>query len=141
MSDIQKYYLENFNTQLKDGEEKQFQDWLANESSRQKRSVVNDLQDYDLRGAFKAGEGRGPEGHMTDRWKKPNHPTFSDESVYHGTMSPFGIPYQGGHWSEDKPTFTPSTTMLGTTHREDDLRRYMKEIEPDVILQILGATK
>jgi hypothetical protein len=59
-------------------------------------------EDYDYRGAFAAGEGRGPEGHMTDKFKKPNHPTFSNESQYAGHGKPGSrqgdafVPYGGG---------------------------------------------
>lgn len=56
--------------------------------------------DYDLRGAWLAGDRPDGEGHMTDRWKKPWHPTFSEESVY----SRPGV--QGGRWEGD--TFVPS---------------------------------
>lgn len=39
--------------------------------------------DYDLRGAYLANMQRDPDnGHMGDRFKKPNHPTFSDQSQY-----------------------------------------------------------
>lgn len=39
-------------------------------------------QDYDLPGAFRSGIGRDDAGHMSDRFKMPNHPTFSDQSEY-----------------------------------------------------------
>jgi GH24 family phage-related lysozyme (muramidase) len=39
-------------------------------------------QDYDLRGAFKAGLKPDATGHWPDDWKKPSHPTFSTDSVY-----------------------------------------------------------
>lgn len=38
--------------------------------------------DYDLRGAFRAGLRPDTAGHFLDTYKKPNHPTFSVESVY-----------------------------------------------------------
>src|SRR5436190_112833 len=39
--------------------------------------------DYDLKGAFLAGESRDPNnGHFDDKFKKPNHPTFSEFSNY-----------------------------------------------------------
>ena len=43
-----------------------------------------DQRDYDTQGLFMDG-GRLGEGHSTDRFKKPNHPTFSTESQYHNT--------------------------------------------------------
>lgn len=36
-----------------------------------------------------------PEAHFTDKFKKPNHPTFSDESIYSTPETP------GGHWHEN----------------------------------------
>ena len=39
--------------------------------------------DYDLRGAFLEGLSKDSRGHMSDKYKKPNHPTFSDQSMYH----------------------------------------------------------
>jgi hypothetical protein len=38
--------------------------------------------DYDLRGAFKGGLSPAENGHWPDTFKKPNHPTFSNESIY-----------------------------------------------------------
>jgi len=40
-------------------------------------------QDYDLQGAFTAGLTPDPKtGHWKDTYKKPNHPTFSNQSKY-----------------------------------------------------------
>lgn len=39
-------------------------------------------EDYDFRGAFKAGITPSDNGHWPDTFKKPNHPTFSRESIY-----------------------------------------------------------
>jgi hypothetical protein len=39
-------------------------------------------EDYDFRGAFKAGIRKPKGGHWPDTFKKPNHPTFSNESKY-----------------------------------------------------------
>lgn len=55
--------------------------------------------DYDLRGAYKAGLQKDPEsGHWGDRFKKPNHPTFSDQSQYAtGDQRD-----RAGHWVGDE---------------------------------------
>lgn len=51
--------------------------------------------DYDLRGAYLANMQRDPDnGHMGDRFKKPNHPTFSDQSQY----AVGGQRERAGHW-------------------------------------------
>lgn len=65
-----------YETTLTPKEEARFQAW-------KKQYAPNDSgYDYDYRGAFKQGEGPDKTGHWTDRFKKPNHPTFSRESQY-----------------------------------------------------------
>ena len=66
-----------YDTKLSPEDEAKFQDWKA-------KYAPNDSgQDYDLRGAYKAGVTPDPNtGHMPDTFKKPNHPTFSNESQY-----------------------------------------------------------
>lgn len=80
---------DDYNTKLDEGEEDKFQDW-------KKENAPDDSGvDYDLRGAYKADMQKDPEsGHMGDRFKKPNHPTFSDESQY-ATGENRG---RAGHW-------------------------------------------
>lgn len=39
-------------------------------------------EDYDLLAAFHAGVTPDASGHWPDLFKKPNHPTFSVESIY-----------------------------------------------------------
>jgi hypothetical protein len=79
-----------FNTQLSPMEEQNFTQWKA-------QYAPNDSgEDYDLRGAFKANLRPDPKtGHWPDTYKKPNHPTFSNESQY----AKFGKP---GHWEGDR---------------------------------------
>ena len=68
---------DDYNTMLSPDQEEAFQAWKAH-------NAANDSgADYDLRGAYLANMQRDPEnGHMGDRFKKPNHPTFSDQSQY-----------------------------------------------------------
>lgn len=84
-----------FNTKLSQSEEKAFVDW------KQQYAPNDSGADYDLRGAFKAGLTPGENGHWPDTFKKPNHPTFSDESIYAKDA-----PERAGHWFGD--TFTPA---------------------------------
>lgn len=66
-----------FDTQLSPEEEQAFGSW------KQEFAPKDSGQDYDLRGAFKAGLKPDPKtGHWADTFKKPNHPTFSDQSQY-----------------------------------------------------------
>jgi hypothetical protein len=61
---------------LSPSQEAAFQQWKA-------INAPNDSgQDYDLRGAFLANEGRAGNGHMIDQFKMPNHHSFSNESQY-----------------------------------------------------------
>lgn len=67
----------SYDTPLSPSEEQSFQAWKA------KYAPKDSGADYDLRGAFKAGLQPDPQtGHWPDTFKKPNHPTFSDESKY-----------------------------------------------------------
>lgn len=63
---------------------------------------IRNIRDYDMQGFFLSGDRRSSNGHFTDRFKKPCHPTFSDESIYNDKTK--GI--IGGHWYGE--TFIPS---------------------------------
>lgn len=64
-----------------------------------------DETDYDLRGFFRDGNSFDAAGHGADWYKKPNHPTFSNESQYHGTDG-----LLGGIWAGSQ--FIPSQHNL-----------------------------
>ena len=97
------------------------------EFRRQFPDYLKATHDYDLRGAFKAGVRPDPvTGHLPDTYKKPNHVTFSDESVYHGQDG-----NQGGHWTprpDGSYTFSPGPTNLGN-YGEDELSNYFQQYE------------
>jgi len=84
----------------------------------------------DLNGADVSKDGRG---HGTDMYKRPNHSTFSDQSIYSNSETP------GGKWAADGSTFTPSDFMLKDKQRMDALRIYMSKYEPDTTL-IAGSS-
>jgi len=88
-------YSDKYNTQLSPIEEQQFTQWAQQMKQSQGRDVMNDAYDYDIRGFFKSGQAQAANGHMTDTYKKPNHPTFSDQSQYHGKDGNIG-----GQWSQ-----------------------------------------
>lgn len=80
-----------------------FQIWKARNAPR------DSGWDYDLRGAFAAGVTPDAQtGHWPDTYKKPNHPTFSDQSKWAKDY-----PDKAGSWNGDeyvKPSFlNPST--------------------------------
>lgn len=76
---------------LDHNDEPKYEQW------KQKYAPNDSGGDYDLRGAYKAGLTPGPDGHWLDTFKKPNHPTFSDESVYAEYA-----PDKAGSWDNDK---------------------------------------
>jgi len=127
------FFAGNFNTALTPENERRFAAWATGQSLRRGRDVLADSRNYDIRGYWlNGGWNDSGTGHMPDTYKKPNHPTFSNESIYHGTPSPYGTPWEGGSWGEG--TFTPSLHMLARTHNWDDLAAYMKLVEPGVVL-------
>jgi hypothetical protein len=78
-----------FDTKLPEERREEFNEW--------KRTYApNDSGiDYDLQGAFLEGMTPGEDGHFPDKYKKPNHPTFSNESKYAtGVMAELA-----GHWT------------------------------------------
>lgn len=86
----------SFNTPLTGDEEVAFQEW------KKVNAPYDSGLDYDLRGAFKEGILPDPTTkHWPDTFKKPNHPTFSDQSKY----APYGKP---GRWEGE--TFIPANS-------------------------------
>ncbi|MGX9389621.1 cell wall hydrolase [Nitrobacteraceae bacterium UC4449_H16] len=97
----------SYDTQLSAEDEKKFQAW-------KETNAPNDSgADYDLRGAFKAGVTPAANGHWPDTYKKPNHPTFSDQSQY----ATGADKAKAGRWEGDKfisPQVTATTIGAGT---------------------------
>src|SRR5712692_8429662 len=120
-------FTDQYNTQLSPEEEGQFQSWA------QAQGRTKDLYNYDMRGWWKANQGGevpAQGAHFTDEFKKPNHPTFSNESMYQGKDG-----FQGGSWggTEAEPTFTPGKTNLLMQSR-GDLENYFSKVEPNARL-------
>lgn len=130
-------YTTEFNTQLDPRQEDYFQMWLRSQSKLMKRNIANDMYDYDLRGWWLKNHAKtdrlGPAltgGHLTDQWKKPNHPTFSEESMYSNTEHP------GGKWQEvgGKWSYTPSAEMLSGPYTYKEMQDYFSKYEPAATL-------
>lgn len=136
---------DQYNTKLSERDEMRFRMWLRDQSTARGRDMAADLHDYDLRGFFKEGQGlEGTEGHFTDKYKKPNHPTFSDESQYHGAPNPAGGKLEGGRWEGDDETgwkFIPSASMAATPEKQAALKRYFQKNEPDAVLVMPSPIK
>lgn len=80
-----------YETGLTPAEESKFKEW------KQKYAPQDSGEDYDFRGAFKAGLTPGKDGHWPDTFKKPNHPTFSVESIYAEDS-----PKRAGRWEGER---------------------------------------
>lgn len=86
---------DDYNTRLGDDEESKFQQW------KKVNAPKDSGADYDLRGAYKEGARADPKnGHWPDTFKKPNHPTFSNQSKYAKDA-----PDKAGSWNGD--TYVP----------------------------------
>ena len=117
-------YSGSFNTPISPDEEAAFQKWAG--------PRAGDLSDYDLRGAWKAGATASPNGHLPDTFKKPNHPTFSNESKYSGEQTP------GGEWidkGDGKWAFKPTPYNI-QAYGEGALENYFRENEPEATLEM-----
>lgn len=91
-----------YDTQLPDDEEKRFQAW------KQIYAPKDSGADYDLRGAYRAGLKPDPNtGHWPDTYKKPNHPTFSNESIYAKDR-----PDLAGRWEGNQYVSPPSKSFF-----------------------------
>lgn len=119
-------YTDKYNTQLSPGQEWQFQNWVSNRSATEGRDVSKDLFDYDLRGAWLNNAESAANGHLPDTWKKPNHMTFSDQSMY----SAPGMP--GGQWSQglQPRSWQFQASPFNTTMNDPaDMQQYFSKVE------------
>ena len=135
------YFKSNYNTKLSPADEFAYRKWVAEHSKKLGRDVSMDEYDYDMRGYWLSlPSGKSVDGgHAPDTYKKPNHPTFSIESVYHGTKAPWGGVFEGGVWGDK--TYKPSKSMLQRTHNIERLKAYFKEREPGVLLEVDDESK
>lgn len=86
-------------TRLQSSQEAAYQQWKATLPPR-----LQYEGNYDLRGFWQKNPNFSvdkPGQHMTDEFKLPNHPTFSDESKYFGPETR----HLAGHWNGD--VYTP----------------------------------
>lgn len=91
-----------------------------------------DSYDYDMMGAFKANVGQAGNGHYPDTYKKPNHPTFSDQSQYSNPQQLGGSwePLPDGRW-----VFRASNLNMTNLGRQGILD-YFSSVEPGNQVQL-----
>jgi hypothetical protein len=118
-----------YNTRLTPEQEQAFQQNATAGSRFHSRDLLQDLADYDMRAAHQAGIRFDESGHGTDEYKKPSHPTFSDESIY----SAIGV--YGGKWfARDGTKYFLASSSNRAYWTQDQLQRYFQECEPEVEL-------
>lgn len=130
MSDDPLDYTGRYNTALTPEQETQYQQWLQIQSALNKRDMSRDTYDYDLRGAFLGGAAQAANAHYPDTYKKPNHPSFSTGSQYHGVDGT-----AGGVWTQNQGTwqFVPGATNL-QLHGPQRLQEYFQRADPSAVL-------
>ena len=129
-------YRDRYNTRLSPEDEAAYQAWAK------KNGRENDVEDYDMRGAWLEAKQKGVSledgrGHFPDTYKKPNHPTFSDQSKYNGAGGA-----KGGTWSkteDGRDVFTPNRKL--STEEEKSLKAYFAKNEPNAVLNLSGKAE
>lgn len=106
-------YTSRYNTKLSPADEAAYQAWGQQQAALSGRNPAADTYDYDMRGFWKSGQPFAANGHAGDVFKKPNHPTFSTLSQYHGADGMVGGVWGGGQNGQPW-TFTPGAANLQT---------------------------
>lgn len=125
-ADIEMVFKNQYNTELNSDQLADFLLWATNWKNPYtgKGVNMNDEGTYDVRGFWKSGDWKNTDsrGHGSDRWKKPNHPTFSEESIY--SKQKEGSEFDGGVWM-DNGAFIPGF------HNMHDNERLLWEFSHD----------
>ncbi len=110
-------YQQGGPTHLQPWDEQRFRMWFNSLPEG-----IRNSNDYDYRGWWKEnGSIPYKNGvHFTDKFKLPNHPTFSEESIYSKGNT------EGGYWTKDG--FVPS--QYNTRNGSDRIIDYMEFAEP-----------
>lgn len=121
-------------TKLSPAEENKFMAWAGQMRIEGKIHQQDDFSDYDMRGYWKETNGKTDlevGGNFPDKYKRPNHPTFSTESKY--AQGEYKDKYGdlAGTWSGDE--FLPPVSeeeLYNTYNKEQDderIRLYQKQ--------------
>jgi hypothetical protein len=116
-------FTDQYNTPIPPASQPAFDQWANTQTKSTGKDPRGDRYDYDVNGFFLSGAATASNGHGSDQFKKPNHPTFSDESQYHGRDG-----YVGGKWVQGG--YQPSVTNL-QMHPLPQLQNYFSTVEPD----------
>ena len=137
---------EDYRTQLTAEEQKIFDMWANDMKAKGLINPNDNFQDYDMQGYWKnevlnnTGLANGnAQNHFTDKYKMPNHATFSNESIYAtGDNAKYA-----GHWNNNQfvaprneNTMTKIGEGLGTLARVID-KPLVKSL---IVGGLVGAT-
>jgi hypothetical protein len=119
-------FTDKFNTELTSEQTRAYKQWAKKNGKMSPDGNIPDTYDYDLQGAFLAGVEPDGRLHMTDQFKKPNHPTFSTLSQYNGVDGA-----QGGEWLKygGNQYFVPSQHNISNYGGLDNLQEYFSRRE------------
>lgn len=124
--------MPDYNSYIAEQDEPKYQEWLRTQKAK---GQSTDDKDYDMRGFWLSGKAQAENGHFTDEFKKPSHPTFSNESKYsNGEIT-------GGQWTPPDDggakgwSFKPSSYNL-QQRTPEQLQKYMNESDPDVKIDL-----
>ena len=123
------YFKRNFNTVVPENKVEDYQRFLA-DYGKSGRALSYVDSDYDMAGYFMSGGSipKDGKGHFPDTYKKPNHPTFSNQSQYHNTQAN-GVNFIGGSWSKDNMKYTPSPHQSRDVQSLNRLQDYFSKAE------------
>lgn len=88
--------------------------------------------DYDMDAALAAGLQANGNQHWPDTYKKPNHITFSNQSIYHGKDGNIG-----GEWIDlgnNRWKYKVSPTNL-KYHSKETIKNYISKHEPTTVVE------
>lgn len=111
----------DYNTILPADEESDFLKW------KQQNAPDDSGADYDFKGAFNAGLTKSKNGHWPDTYKKPNHETFSDESIYAQYA-----PEKAGHWNGENYIPAGKTPDFSTLSELNGLNSFQPDSPTDL---------
>lgn len=128
-------------TTFGDEDQSAYESWRDRQSSLLGRDMKLDEQDYNLpmywaMGPRRTGEDLKPDTHLTDEYKMRQHPTFSDQSIYHQPNQ--GV--EGGRWEkldDGSYSFTPGKTNL-EYRTPKQLKEYFDKYEKGNTLVLPG---
>ncbi len=115
-----------YNTPIPADRQAAFDSYAEEKKRTTGKDPRGDRYDYDVNADWLAGAKTDERGHGSDQFKKPNHPSFSDQSVYNGVDG-----NQGGQWMDATTRTLPSGKQLGRGYFQptETMQKYRSPVE------------